>query len=124
MSGGAHRLDGRQAVAVGETEIEEYRVEAMRPNARRALSREATRRRVTGADASSRPTNAPASSSSSTRSTWSERSGIDSRSLLRVILPLYASRLRSVNRTAGGSMGRTRRTPGDAGERSPRADVF
>ena len=31
MSGGAHRLDGRQAVAVGETEIEEYRVEAMRP---------------------------------------------------------------------------------------------
>ena len=47
----------------------------------------------------------------------SERSGIDSRSLLRVILPLYASRLRSVNRTAGGSMGRTRRTPGDAGEK-------
>ncbi len=30
MSGGAHRLDGRQAVAVRESEIEEYRVEALR----------------------------------------------------------------------------------------------
>src|SRR5688572_20256143 len=39
------------------------------------------------------------------------------RGLLRVILPLYASHLRSVSRPAGGSMARTRRTPADAGEK-------